>query len=43
MSHAIQTSVPPSSLRSDRLTPRWYVLPVVREVPAPPAQVGSAW
>jgi hypothetical protein len=32
-----------TDLRSNRTTPRWFVLPVVREVPAPPAQVGSAW
>jgi hypothetical protein len=43
MSPAIQTSSPHTSARNDRVTPRWYVLPVVREVPTPPAQVGSAW
>jgi hypothetical protein len=37
-----QTSAP-TDLRSNRITPRWFVLPVVREVPAPPAQVGSGW
>lgn len=29
--------------KSSRITPRWFALPVVREIPAPPAQVGSAW
>ena len=42
MSPVIQTSAP-TTLRTDRATPRWFVTPVVRELPAPPAQVGSAW
>ena len=29
--------------QSNRTAPRWFALPVVREIPAPPAQVGSAW
>ena len=31
------------TIKSNRITPRWFALPVVREIPAPPAQVGSAW
>ena len=29
--------------RPNRIPPRWYSLPVVREVPLPPSQPGSAW
>jgi hypothetical protein len=29
--------------RPNRPAPRWYTLPVVREIPAPPVQAGSAW
>ena len=31
------------TIKSNRTAPRWFALPVVREIPAPPAQVGSAW
>jgi hypothetical protein len=32
-----------SSPRPNRPAPRWYTLPVVREIPPPPAQPGSGW
>jgi hypothetical protein len=32
-----------STARINRPTPRWFTLPVVREIPAPPAQAGSGW
>jgi len=33
----------PNQPRTDRIVPRWFALPVVREIPTPPAQVGSGW
>jgi hypothetical protein len=29
--------------RPNRRPPRWYTLPVVREIPLPPAPAGTAW
>jgi hypothetical protein len=29
--------------RPNRPAPRWYTLPVVREIPAPPVECGTAW
>jgi len=38
--YATQTATQP---RPNRITPRWFSLPVVREVPLPQTQPGSSW
>jgi hypothetical protein len=35
-----QTATQP---RPNRVAPRWFALPVVRETPLPQATAGSAW
>jgi hypothetical protein len=32
-----------STRPTNRPVPRWYTLPVVREIPAPPVQLGAGW
>jgi hypothetical protein len=37
------TTPTPTQPRPNRVPPRWFSLPVVRETPLPHAQAGSAW
>jgi hypothetical protein len=39
----VRMSTTATQTKSNRISPRWFALPVVREIPAPPAQVGSGW